>query len=278
VSADPADPETPVRVVATDLDGTLLSPAGAVTARAAAAVARARAAGIDVIPATGRPPHALGTLASDAGLGPFAICSNGAVVVDLDAGRILEVDRIPGGLAGSLVRRARLAAPGVRFAVDRLDGFSHETDFFDQPVVWDGAISAVADLAATLECGCIKLIARLPGKPAADLIARLHPTLGSDAHLTTSGLDWVDIGMPGVTKATALARICRRIGVHASAVVAVGDNHNDLSMLAWAGTSVAVANAVPEVLACAGHVVPANADDGVAVLLEDLVAGRCARS
>ena len=77
-------PANGCRLVATDMDGTLLDPDGRVTARTSAAVATARAAGIHVVPVTGRPPQALWDLAAAAGLGPLGVCSNGSALVDLD--------------------------------------------------------------------------------------------------------------------------------------------------------------------------------------------------
>src|SRR4029450_520075 len=74
------------------------------------------------------------------------------------------------------------------------------------------------------------------------------------------------------TKAFALERLCRRLGVAPEEVVAVGDMPNDLAMLDWAGTGVAVANAVPEVLDAADEVTAANTEDGVALLLERILA------
>jgi len=254
------------------MDGTLLAPDGTVSDRVAAAVRAARGAGIHVVPVTGRPPQALWSLAAAAGLGPFGVCSNGAALVDLDRRQLLEVDHIPGEIAAALVQHARVAEPAIRFAVDGLDRFSHEASFFDRPVDWEEDITEVDDLTPVLFAGCIKLIARRPGLSAAELIGRLSPLLGSNVHVTTSGLDWVDIGLVGVTKATALARACARLGIEPRDVIAVGDNHNDLSMIDWAGHGVAVANAVPEVLQAAARVVPSNAGDGVAVLLEELLA------
>jgi hydroxymethylpyrimidine pyrophosphatase-like HAD family hydrolase len=84
----------------------------------------------------------------------------------------------------------------------------------------------------------------------------------------------VEISAAGVTKAFALERLCRRLGITAEEVVAVGDMPNDLAMLDWAGTAVAVANAVPEVLEAADEVTAANVDDGVAQLLERILAER----
>ena len=263
-----------VRLVATDMDGTLLGPGALVGPRTASAVAAARAGGIPVVPVTGRPPHALWDLAARAGLGPVGVCSNGAAVVDLDSREVLGVDHLPGEMAAALVERARQAVPGVRFAVDNLDAFHHESDFFDGPVGWDEQIWPTDDLTPVLLSGCVKLIARTPGVSALELIRRLGPVLGQAAHATTSGLDWVDIGVIGVTKATGLARICERLAVAPEEVVAVGDNLNDLPMLSWAGLGLAVANATPEVLDAADAVLPANAADGVAQLLERLAGAR----
>lgn len=264
-----------VRLVATDLDGTLLSPGGTVSARTAAAVRAARRAGIPVLPVTGRPPQSLWEPAGAAGLGPLGACSNGAVIVDVDTRTVISADHLPGEVASRLVSDARRVDPELRFAVDNLDSFTHEPRFFDTAAGWDGEVVRPADdLGPALEAGCLKLIARRPGLSSVELIRRLAPALGPEVHLTTSGLDWVDIGLLGVTKATALARLCRRLGVAAGEVVAVGDNHNDLAMLEWAGRGLAVANAAPEVLEAADGVLPANTDDGVSQLLERIVADR----
>ena len=100
-----------LRLVATDLDGTLLDPDGRVTARTARAVAAARARGIHVVPVTGRPPQATWALAAAAGLGPLGVCANGAVIVDLERGEVLEVSEIAGAIATGLVDLLRRAVP-----------------------------------------------------------------------------------------------------------------------------------------------------------------------
>jgi hypothetical protein len=259
------------RLVATDLDGTLLDPAGTVTQRAADAVAAARAAGVHVVPVTGRPPQALWDLAAAAGLGPLGVCSNGAVLVDLDRRQIVEVEALAGEIACGLVDLLRDAVPGIVLAADDMECFSYESGFFALPVDWQERLEEVADLRTVVAEGCVKLIARAPGSTAPELIERLIREVGELAHVTTSGLDWVDIGAPQVSKAYALERLCRRLGVGVAEVIAVGDNHNDLSIMSWAGQAMAPANAIPEVLAVAHRVLPSNAEDGVASLLEELV-------
>jgi hypothetical protein len=262
-----------IRMVATDLDGTLLDQAGRVAGRTARAVRAARAAGIHVVPVTGRPPQGVWAIAAEAGLGPFGVCSNGAATVDLDHNEVIETETLARDIALRLAHAMRAASPGIRLAVDVADRFWYETGFFEPPADWDETVVEVADITEILGPDCYKLVARLPGVGPVDLIARLEEHVGEEGHLTTSGLDWVDIGAPGVTKAYAMERVCDRLGVRVDEVVAVGDNHNDLPLLAWAGTAMAPANAIADALALAHRVLPANADHGVAILLEELVAG-----
>jgi Cof subfamily protein (haloacid dehalogenase superfamily) len=269
-----ADALSHVRVVATDLDGTLLDPAGEVTPRTTKAVSAAREAGIHVVPITGRPPQAMWHLADQAGLGPFGVCSNGAALVDIDNRSVLEAETIAGEIADGLVDLLRSEIPGIVLACDDLDYFIYERGFFQSPVDWDEEMREVDDIRSSVRAGCVKLIARSPGHSAPQLIEFLEDRLAELAHVTTSGLDWVDIGAVHVSKAYALQRLCDRLGVHLSEVVAIGDNHNDLSVLAWAGTAMAPANAIPEVLAVAHRILPANGEEGVADLLEELVRAR----
>jgi Cof subfamily protein (haloacid dehalogenase superfamily) len=259
-----------VRLVATDLDGTLLDPAGIVSSRTADAVGAARRAGIHVVPVTGRPPKSVWHLAAAGGLGPLGVCSNGAALVDLDAGGILESDCWTVPEATRLVAAIRRCTPGVRIAVDRTDAFLHEADFWEAQVDWEETITQVDDIVAVLDGTVSQLIVRDPGRSARQVIATLRSALGDTAALTTSGLDWVDVCLPLVSKGAKLASACARLGVDAAEVVAVGDHVNDLSMLAWAGTAMAVGNAVTEVLAVAERILPTNAEHGVAALLEEL--------
>ncbi|MDQ6838515.1 MAG: Cof-type HAD-IIB family hydrolase [Actinomycetota bacterium] len=263
-----------IRLVATDLDGTLLDPTGKVADRTARAVTAARSAGIHVIPVTGRPPHGLWAIAARAGLGPFGVCSNGAATVDLDANTIVETETLERDMAVRLAEAMRLASPGIRLAVDFAERFWYETGFFEVPAGWDETVVEVTDIIDVLGPDCFKLVGRKPGLGATELIAQLAEHVGEEGYLTTSGLDWVDVGAPGITKAYAMGRVCDRLGVSVGEVVAIGDNHNDLPLLAWAGTAMAPANAIPEARALAHRVLPANADHGVATLLEELVAGR----
>jgi hydroxymethylpyrimidine pyrophosphatase-like HAD family hydrolase len=263
----------PIKLVASDLDGTLLRPDETVSERTMAAILATRRAGITLVLVTGRPPRNLGPIAERLGVGGIAICANGAVVWDLDTGTILDLTPLAADLAIRLVHKLRAAIPGALFAVELEDGFGREAGWAD------GLLPAAPDAleadALELITGPVtKLLLRQPTLPFAEVAGRARAAVGEQAVVTWAGTRVVEISAPGVTKAFALERLCRRLGIRPQEVVAIGDMHNDLAMLAWAGRSVAVANAADEVLAAADEVTAANVDDGVALVLERMVAAR----
>lgn len=213
-------------------------------------------------------------IAESGGLGPLGVCSNGAIVLDLESNEVLEVEPITGPAAGELIDTVRTARPGVLFALDDLERFCFERAFIPEGRARSGRAREVPDIDELAAAGCVKLIARHPGTDAVTLMRHLQDHIGDAAHVTSSGLDWVEIMAPGVSKANAVERVCGRLGIGRAQVVAVGDNYNDLSLLSWAGHPMAPANAVDAILEIAGRVLPTNTEDGVAVLLEELVALR----
>lgn len=269
-AAPPPAGQQPVRLVATDLDGTLLRPDGSVSSRTVRAVAAAQAAGLFVVPVTGRPPRVTWAAARAAGLGPLGVCANGAAIVDMATMRVVESVAIAAEICEEIVDMVRCRFPGVVFAVEDLDRFTHEAGFMDPTWEWTEVTRQVDDIRGALDGTCMKIIMRRPGWVALDLLEELQGHVADRGRVTSSGLDWVEVGAPGISKAYALERLCAGLGVGVGEVMAVGDNHNDLTVLAWAGHAAAPANAIPEVLAAVDLVLPPNTHDGVAVLLEAL--------
>jgi Cof subfamily protein (haloacid dehalogenase superfamily) len=260
-----------IRLVASDLDGTLLLPDETVSERTRAALAAARAAGITVVLVSGRQPRSLAPIAERIGVGGIAICANGALIWDLDAGTMIDATPLAAALAARLVHALREAIPGVLFAVELEGGHGHERGWAEGPAaVRPEALEA--DALDLITDPVIKLLLRHPTLPFAELADRARQAIGDDAVATWAGPRLVEISAAGVTKASALERLCHRLGIDAAEVVAVGDMPNDLAMLQWAGTAVAVANATQEVLDAADEVTAANVEDGVAQLLERILA------
>jgi hypothetical protein len=183
---------------------------------------------------------------------------------------VIETETIAADVAAGLVTMLRELFPGAVFAVEEMDSFTHETGFIDSSWGWEEPTALVDDIIKAVTSSCIKLIVRRPGWSAGTLLAGLQEQVAEKGHVTSSGLDWVEIGAPGISKAYAVERVCKRLGVAVGEVLAIGDNHNDLTVLAWAGRAAAPANAIVEVLATVQLVLPSNADDGVAQLLEEL--------
>jgi HAD superfamily hydrolase (TIGR01484 family) len=258
------------RLVATDLDGTIIRSDGTISPRTIATLRRIEAAGVQVVLITGRPPRTMGYITAAFGYQGVAICSNGALIYDMHTEAVLDEHPIAPPELAEAARRLRAAIPDIGLAVESATGLTADSRY--QPGNWDSdvALKRLPD-------------AELFGRPAAKLLGR-HPRLSNDELLAlatpavagvitvchSNGPRLVEGSAIGVSKAFALADIARREGIAAAEVVAFGDMPNDLSMLAWAGQPYAPANAHPDVLAAVRDVIPGNDDDGVAQTLDRL--------
>ncbi|MGI8688396.1 MAG: Cof-type HAD-IIB family hydrolase [Thermomicrobiales bacterium] len=269
--SDATSSETAFRLVATDLDGTLLRDDKTISARTIAALRRVREAGIALVLVTGRPPRRLKSVARELDVTGLAICCNGAIVYDLAADAIVQHNTLAADVARQLVVALREAAPGVCFAIERGLVFGHEPAYTQISQITEEDLPLSADAHMLCAEAVTKLIVRHPELPLDDLLRISRGVAGERAAVTYSGAPFVEISAAGITKASALAGLCDRLGITATEVIAFGDMPNDLPMLAWAGRSVAVANAHPEVLAVMDEVTAANEDDGVAIVLERLL-------
>lgn len=257
-------------VVATDLDGTIVRSDGTISSRTRAALALASDAGAVVVIVTGRPPRWMHDVAAQTGHHGLAVCANGALVYDLRTETIVEAHPLGVDVARALVGALRSAIPGLGFAVETVESdFGHEPAYRPR---WstDGAL--VADVETLLSRPLAKLLARHENLDSDELLARARAVVDdATATMTHSSRDGLlEISAAGISKATTLAEVVARTGHDATDVIAFGDMPNDLPMLAWAGHSVAVANAHEEVLAVVDEVTAGNDDDGVALVLERL--------
>ena len=260
------------KVVACDLDGTLLRSDGTLSERTRRALAAVHAAGSMVVACTARPVRWVRPLAAEFGGASVAVCVNGAVTWDLDGDAALSELAIDAAVVSEVVEILTGLFPGGAWAVEHTHGFGHEPGYRPRwPVPHDTRVAAVSRL---LHRPPVKLMFRHEEMSPDAMLAPAQRALGGLVELSHSnsadGL--LEISAAGVDKGSALARLCDRAGVRADEVIAFGDMPNDLSLLAWAGMAVAVANAHPDVLAIATEVTAGNDDDGVAAVLERLLA------
>jgi Cof subfamily protein (haloacid dehalogenase superfamily) len=263
------------RLAAIDLDGTLLRTDRTISERSRAAIAAASVAGIEVVVVTARSPRSVGEIAADAGIRGIAICANGAILFDLDARAIVAHEPLAPDVARRIARGLRERVPGVAFGWELELRFGSEPAYeaWRDPARWPRPEGSFPPCEVT-SWGkpMTKLLVRLPDADVGEILAVARELGGDDTVATLAGREYVEVMRRGVAKEAALARLAAERGIAATEVVAFGDHLTDVGMLAWAGRGVAVANAEPEVLTAADEVTASNDEDGVALVLERLVA------
>ena len=266
-----------VRLIATDMDATLLSgEPRSISVRTRTALDAAAAAGIRVLAVSGRQPYSQATFVQGTPLADLGIGSNGAVVANLGTGETLAEEVLEPDAQTALTYALRDIFPDVKVATFRNGGntvraqFGYLEAIAGRQAPWPPDQQVVA-LDEVLSVGAVKLVAKVPGVPVDQVYAAAVALAVPGCQPTISGASWLEVSRAGVTKASTLAKVAAGLGIDAAEVVAIGDNVNDVEMLRWAGCGVAVANATPEALAAADLVTVSNEQDAVALLIEDVL-------
>ncbi|HLX57205.1 MAG TPA: Cof-type HAD-IIB family hydrolase [Ktedonobacteraceae bacterium] len=261
------------RLLAIDLDGTLLTPRPqkAITSRARHALLKAAEAGITIVIATGQNLAVLQHECGDLPLNGPQIIENGAIIADIH-GVIYHQSLLPGEYILPTLSMLRVAgfyrAYHTLHRVYADSGAPRVREWYRPPVP---PIIEVEDVANLFPLPCVKVVGigtEEMIRAKRDEFERLY---SGKLYVTQSSFDLVEFLHPGVSKGNALIKIAADLGLKAEEVVAFGDNHNDIGMLRFAGLGVAMGNAHDEVKAEADHVTLSNAEDGVAVAIEELV-------
>jgi len=268
-----------IKLIASDLDGTLLRQRQEVTPRTTAAIRAAFDAGVVVVAATGRQITQLPPLVLASGI-RYVVGSNGAIGVDLSDGTILFERLLSPQVAAAIVAHLTAELEGVRFSAV-CDGGTHhaaEPGYLDlvNPVERAQWIELIkpASLADVVAQPTLKLTVRHPTLSADELLAVLDASGLTGFHATTSGAPFLEIQGAGVTKATGVARLCGLLGFDASEVMSAGDARNDVELLEWAAFGVAMGNAVPAAIAAADWTTTRNDEDGLALVIEQVLEAR----
>jgi len=267
------------KLVATDLDGTLLDSDGEVTPRTRAALETCWDAGIPVVGVTGRGPRLLDSVRTALDGRGIAVLAQGGFVVDLERDEVLRTVGLPREQAAAVIARIEEVTGPLIVAVEdaaeqsEVSGPLRVQHGFNWPypepahllprneVLPDGPVLKAFLRSSTLGQDQLLALARQVTDPA-------------QAEVTHAGLGFIEVLPPGITKASGLAIALERYGVGFGDVLVFGDMPNDLPMITAVaqagGRAVAVANAHPAVQAATSEVTSGHDADGVARYLEAL--------
>lgn len=267
--------ESQYRLIALDVDGTLLDPAHLLTPRTRAAVWSAQRRGASVCLATGKLLASVRPLLTELALGGSHITCNGAALMDAATGKVITAWPLSSAQIAEALAAIRDCAPQMDIAWYTTDAIY--TDALPESPLdvtlgdyQEPALRHVARLAGDALPPPLKFL--MTGDHASLLALRdgLLERIGATLTVTRTTSDFVEVMAQGVSKGHALGELIGRLGVPRESVVAFGDGENDISLLDAAGLGVAMGNAMPALLSHATRTTLSNAEDGVAVALEEL--------
>ena len=261
------------RLIATDLDGTIVEHYGVITQRTRDAFHAAHDAGIEIFYVTGRPPRWMPEIAAAFSFG-HAICGNGALHYDIHNERVLEEWLMPKEAQIETVNRLRMTIPNISFAVESHNYFHREKSYVAR---WDVGLDNVGvhDITEIMDHPALKILARCSSQELTsdEMLAIAKRELEGVANVTHSNShdSLLEINAVGISKGATLSKLAERMGITAEESVAFGDNPNDFTMLAWAGRSWAMGDGHHEAPRHAKFVADPHNEDGVAKVIEKLL-------
>ena len=276
-----------IRLVISDLDGTLLDSTGRISPRTRESIARARELGVVVTFATGRHWDSAKGIAYELSLSEGVICNNGAMIIDPKDGIPVYRDYLPVHVTRKAIEVWR--EEGLDYVAFIHDDLG-EIIYYDRSPQHRAAVGFVqgSKLISRVE-DCTRE-SRLVSSPKILAVGSLEDTrrvgerltreLEAEAEVVIYGAtpprdDYgaIEVFAKDCTKASAAKYLAKALGIETEAVMALGDDVNDLELLEYAGLAVAVANSIPEVKSAADHITGTNGEDGFAAALERFVLG-----
>lgn len=265
-------PATERKLVALDIDGTLVTYDEVLSDAARQAVAAVRAAGHHVVLASGRSLIAMTPIAAELKIeDSWIVASNGAVTARIDASAPMgyTLERVETFDPEPVLRMLKVELPHARYAVEDVGVGFRMTELFPEGEL--NGEHRVVDFEELWAGDVTRVVVRSPGETSAEF-HEIAARLGFDDVTYAVGWSaWMDIAPQGVTKASALEAVRKELGVAAENTVAVGDGSNDIDMLRWAGWGVAMGHASEPVQAAANAVTGSIDDDGVVDVLRSLL-------
>ena len=263
-----------IRLVAMDLDDTLLRDDWTIAPRVIKAIQKAQTQGVKMTIATGRMPISTRPYAEQLGVDVPVITYHGAMIQQVLSGEILFRRVIPSALATEIVRD--VAGRGIyaqiylkdRVVTPQLNDWSREYERISSVRIEQADLSIL--LSQEPE-GVEKILLMAKESDLDQFAPRLRELYGEKVHLTKSKPCFLEMTDCQVNKGVALAALAERFGIAREDVMAIGDSFNDLEMIKYAGIGVAMGNARSEIKEQADLVTASNEEDGVAEAIERYV-------
>ncbi len=276
-----------IRLIAMDMDGTLLNSEKKISPRTREALIRAQKAGIRLILASGRPTRGLKRFAEDIGMkeyGGVLVSYNGAKAVDCVTGEVLFEQAMTAGEARAVLEHLK-RFDQVRPIIDHGE-YMYVTNVYRQMIRLDGKefnvmeyesrsngylLCEKEDLAAFVDFPVEKILTTAdPEYLMAHHQEMMEPFKDTLSCMFT-GKFYFEFTARGIDKTRALSAVLKTRGYRREEMMAFGDGHNDISMVTWAGWGVAMANGVEELKSGADEVTASLDEDGIALVVERLL-------
>lgn len=260
------------KLLACDLDGTLMNETFTFTPRVKAAVTLAMDRGIAVTLATGRAyPSAL-SFAQELGITLPLICTQGGLVKDPFTGKVLHQAAMSLALAREIVALSQPRGWHLTLYIDDqvyLTGLQHPRSLYEQ--MFSLPLCVVKDLAAAITRPPAKFIIIAESQEADDIVPELRERFAGRLRIVRSHRNFVEGNPLDASKGQALALLARELDIPQAQTAAIGDNDNDADMVSWAGLGMAMGNAHPDLKAIADVILPPVDKDGAAVAIEKYI-------
>lgn len=262
----------PYKLCAIDLDDTLLDSEHRISERSHAAIRKVVDRGVIVLIASGRMYASTLRYQEQLGLDTPIICYNGAMVRSPTSGETWLHDQIPAELAKVVMDYSECENLQLNYYLNDLLYTKAFTSWLKLYHDRTGSpIEIVPDLYSSMRGATpTKLIIVDSPERTDELLPYFRDLFGTSLYVTKSNDEYLEFMPPNANKGVALAAAAERLGVKQSETIAFGDSWNDIPMLKWAGLSLAVANAKPELKEVADRVIGRNDEDGVAIELEKM--------
>ncbi len=260
------------KLIAIDLDGTLLTDELQITPRTIKAIQKAVELGTVVTIATGRMFPSAKLFAQQLGINVPVITYQGAIIKDIADNEVMYERLIPPDIAQKLVEIARDKKIHLQVYQDDILYAASENDkIIEYSKKSEVPYKIEPDLGKLAKQGFTKALFIEEPTYLATLQDELRALFGEDAHIAKSLVNYLEVTHPEANKGCALLHLASKLGIDRSEIIGIGDNHNDIELIKTAGLGIAMGNGVQELKDLADYISLTNNEEGVLHVIEKFV-------